>query len=157
MKADDRGRLFIKQYEGFSTKPYLCTAGVPTIGYGSTMYPNGKRVTMKDKEITQAEAEVIFNWHLSLFERDVTFLTKTVVLTRNMFNAVLSFAYNVGTDIDQDDIPEGLGDSTLLKLILNNPSDPAIAKEFAKWNKSNGKVTNGLVNRRAAEAKLYFQ
>ena len=88
-------------------------------------------------------------------EEIVNNLLKTTV-TQNQFNALVSFAYNVGSDIDADDIPEGLGDSTLLKKVNKNPNDLSIMAEFLKWNKSNGKVSNGLVKRRKLEAKLYF-
>jgi len=46
----------IKEFEGYSSKPYLCPANIPTIGYGNTMYANGERVTMDDPEIDKAEA-----------------------------------------------------------------------------------------------------
>lgn len=152
-----KGKDFIKSYEGFSSTPYRCSAGVPTIGFGSTMYPNGRKVTMQDKAITKDEADKIFEWHLSLFERDVEYLTKSVFLNQNQFNSLVSFAYNLGSDIDADNIAEGLGDSTLLKRVLINPNDPTIANEFAKWNKAGGKVVKGLTTRRLAEAKMYFE
>jgi len=60
-------------------------------------------------------------------------------------------------DIDIDMIAEGLGDSTLLKLVKRNPLDVNIAKEFAKWNKAKGVVNNGLTTRRKKEAELYFK
>lgn len=147
---------FIKSKEGFSTKPYLCSAGVPTIGFGSTLYPNGVRVTLADKEITKERAEEIFDWHLSLFEKDVNFLLAGVNVNQNQFDALLSFAYNVGSDIDQDNIPEGLGDSTLLKKVRNNPEDVSIEQEFLKWNKAKGVPVRGLTLRRQQEANIYF-
>lgn len=66
----------------------------------------------------------------------------------------MSFAYNVGLDIDDDDIAEGLGDSTLLKKHRRGDYAGAAA-EFAKWNKAKGKVLSGLTRRRAAEAAIY--
>lgn len=145
----------IMNFEGLSLKPYLCSAGVPTIGFGNTYYPNGKKVTMRDKPITKEYAIEIFKFIADLFAKDVNNLLKTTV-TQNQFNALVSFAYNVGSDIDADDIPEGLGDSTLLKKVNKDPNDLSIMAEFLKWNKSNGKVSNGLVKRRKLEAKLYF-
>ena len=142
-------------FDIMSLKPYLCTSSIPTIGFGNTFYPNGKKVTMRDKPITKEYAIEIFKFIADLFAKDVNNLLKTTV-TQNQFNALVSFAYNVGSDIDADDIPEGLGDSTLLKKVNKNPNDLSIMAEFLKWNKSNGKVSNGLVKRRKLEAKLYF-
>jgi lysozyme len=147
----------IKQFEGCKLKPYLCPAGVPTIGWGSTRYPNGVKVSMKDPAITQQKADEMLLFDLQAFEKDVTFLTKGVTLTQNNFDGLVDFAYNVGSDIDIDSTPEGLGDSTLLKKVLKNPNDPSIAAEFAKWNKSKGVVQQGLVKRRKADADLYFK
>ena len=155
IKLNEEGYQMIMNFEGLSLKPYLCSAGVPTIGYGNTYYPNGKKVTLKDKPITKEYAIEIFKFIADLFAKDVNNLLKTTV-TQNQFNALVSFAYNVGSDIDADDIPEGLGDSTLLKKVNKNPNDLSIMAEFLKWNKSNGKVSNGLVKRRKLEAKLYF-
>ena len=156
MKLDQKGIDLIHSFEGLSLTPYICPAGVPTIGWGNTYYPNGKKVTMKDKAITREQADEIFAFVLSLFERDVTQLVGNTPITQNQFNALVSFAYNVGSDIDADDIPEGLGDSTLLKKVKANPNDPTIRNEFAKWNKSNGKPLAGLIRRRSMEADLYF-
>ena len=150
------GYELICDFEGLSLKPYLCSAGVPTIGYGNTYYPNGKKVTLKDKVITKEYAFEIFKFIADLFAKDVNSLVKSE-LTQNQFNALVSFAYNVGSDIDQDSIPEGLGDSTLLKKVNTNPNDISIINEFLKWNKANGVVVQGLVTRRKKEASLYFK
>lgn len=155
IKLNEEGYQMIMNFEGLSLKPYLCSAGVPTIGYGNTYYPNGKKVTLKDKPITKEYAIEIFKFIADLFAKDVNSLLKTTV-TQNQFNALVSFAYNLGSDIDADDIPEGLGDSTLLKKVNKNPNDLTILNEFLKWVRSNGKISNGLVKRRKLEAKLYF-
>ena len=155
MKLNEEGYQMIMNFEGLSLKPYMCSSSIPTIGFGNTYYPNGKKVTMRDKPITKEYAIEIFKFIADLFAKDVNNLLKTTV-TQNQFNALVSFAYNVGSDIDADDIPEGLGDSTLLKKVNKNPNDLSIMTEFLKWNKSNGKVSNGLVKRRKLEAKLYF-
>lgn len=154
MRTTANGIKLIQYFEKCVLHPYLCPAGVPTIGWGNTFYPNGKKVTMKDKPVTQARADEIFIFVLSLFEKEVQSLLK-VQLWPNQFDALVSFAYNVGTDIDQDDIPEGLGDSTLLKIINANPLSSRIPGEFAKWNKSNDVVMPGLVSRRRIEAHYY--
>ena len=161
MDISPAGIYLIKQFEGFGEqlpdgkiKSYKCPAGVWTIGWGSTLYPNGQKVGPNDV-ITRQRAEEVFLWHVSLFVKDVNFLVKTQ-LTQNQFDALVSFAYNVGSDVDIDTIPEGLGDSTLLKKVNANPNDPTIANEFNKWIKAAGKELPGLIKRRAAESKLYF-
>ena len=111
---------------------------------------------MRDKPITQAVAYWMLKQTVNMFAKDVDNLV-TSTINQNQFNALVSFAYNVGSDIDQDNIPEGLGDSTLLRKVNANPKDPSIAREFAKWNKANNKVNNGLIKRRQREANLYFK
>lgn len=155
MNLDSNGYKLITDFEGLSLKPYLCSAGVPTIGYGNTFYPNGRKVTMKDIPITKEYAFEIFKFVADLFAKDVASLIKSQV-TQNQFNALVSFAYNLGTDIDADNIAEGLGDSTLLKKVNINPNDLTIKQEFLKWNKAAGKVVNGLTKRRIREAEIYF-
>jgi lysozyme len=158
MKTAKPGIDLICSFEaphGPDLKPYLCPAGKTTIAFGNTYYPNGRKVTMKDPPITVAQANEIFQFFIGRFEREVISLLKKPV-NQNQFDALVCFAYNCGSDIDQDDIPEGLGDSTLLKLVNQNPNDPAIRAEFLKWNKGGGKVLNGLIARRTAEAELYF-
>jgi lysozyme len=160
-KLSPEGSKLIKFFEGLKKvlpdgkiAAYICPAGVPTIGYGSTMYPNGQKVNIKDV-ITLQRAEEIFAWHVGLFEKDVNSLVKTI-LQPHQFDALVSFAYNLGSDIDADLIAEGLGDSTLLKKVNANPNDPTIKDEFVKWNKAGGHVLAGLTKRRQMEADLYF-
>jgi lysozyme len=155
MKLDQAGYQLIQEFEGLRLKPYLCSAGVPTIGYGNTVYPNGRKVTLKDAPITKEFAEQMFHSTANLFAKDVSSLIKSKV-NQNQFNALVDFAYNLGTDIDADDIPEGLGDSTLLKKVNRDPNDKTITNEFLKWNKANGIVNKGLTNRRKKESQIYL-
>lgn len=155
MELNNQGYKIICDFEGLRLKPYLCSAGVPTIGYGNTFYPSGAKVTMRDKLITKEYAFEIFKTVANMFAKNVNSLITSKV-NQNQFNSLVSFAYNVGTDIDQDNIPEGLGDSTLLKKINLNPNNITISNEFAKWNKSLGKVNKGLVTRRKKESDIYF-
>jgi lysozyme len=146
-KTSEKGINLIKKYEGFSAKPYLCPAKIPTIGYGATFYPNGKKVTMSDKQITEAEATELLKNMLTRFEQYVdSFCVDT--LTQNQFDALVSFCYNVG--------PTNLKNSTLLKKVNNNPNDETINDEFMKWTRGGGKVLKGLVTRRKSESELYF-
>lgn len=155
MTLDNKGYLLIAQFEGLRLKPYLCSAGVPTIGYGSTFYPSGRKVTMSDKPITQETAFWMLKQVANMFAKDVDSLV-TSNINQNQFNALVSFAFNLGSDIDSDNIPEGLGDSRLLRRVNANPNDPEISREFVKWNKAGGRVLDGLTKRRLKEAELYF-
>ena len=154
MKTSKAGLDLIKKFEGFRAKPYLCSAGVPTIGYGTTVYPNGIKVKLSDQKITQQLAESFLQNHVNVIEKEVSSLVK-VPLKQNQFDALVSFAYNVGSDIDEDTKAEGLGDSTLLKL-LNAGDIVGASKQFELWNKAGGKVSNGLIGRRKAEKTLFF-
>ena len=147
MILDNKGYLLITKFEGLSLKPYLCSAKIPTIGYGNTYYPDGKRVTLLDKEITKKEAFDMFKELANRFAKRVDTLV-TSNLNQNQFNALVSFAYNVGTG--------NFASSTLLKKVNKNPNDLTIKDEFLRWNKAGGKVINGLTNRRNEEADLYF-
>lgn len=146
---DKAGYDLIKKYEGCKLVAYLCPARVWTIGYGHT----GTDVT-KGLIITQAKAEELLKQDVRQFEEDVNKLVR-VDITQNMFNALVSFAYNVGSDIDVDDIPEGLGDSSLLRYVNNGDFESAAA-EFSKWNKARGKVLKGLIDRREDERRMFL-
>jgi len=147
MILDNKGYLFITKHEGLSLKPYLCPAKIPTIGYGNTYYSDGKRVTLLDKDITKQEAFEMFKEIANRFAKRVDTLV-TSNINQNQFNALVSFAYNVGTG--------NFSSSTLLKKINKNPNDLTLKAEFLRWNKAGGKVINGLTNRRNEEADLYF-
>ena len=147
-KTGTAGIELIKKFEGFMSKPYKCPAGIPTIGYGATFYPDGKKVTMNDKAITEAEGTALLASMLTKFEQYVdSYCIDTI--TQNQFDALVSFCYNLG--------PNNLKSSTLLKKVNLNPNDETIRAEFMKWTKAGGKVLKGLTLRRTAEADLYFK
>jgi lysozyme len=147
MKLDKKGYDLIKEFEGLKLKPYLCSASVPTIGYGSTYYENGKKVKLTDAPITKERADDLFQIVADDFAKRVLPLIKKP-LTQNQFNSIVSFAFNLGV--------RALQNSTLLRLVNINPNDANIAKEFLKWNKAGGRVLQGLTNRRIKESALYF-
>ena len=147
MKLNTQGYRLICMFEGFSAKPYLCSAKVPTIGYGNTYYLNGKKVTLLDKPITELEAFEMFKTIADKFADKVSKLVTTPV-DQNQFNALVSLAYNIG--------PANFQKSTLLRKVNFNQNDPSIRAEFLKWNKAGGQVLKGLTIRRKAEADLYF-
>jgi lysozyme len=147
MKLNTQGYRLICMFEGFSAKPYLCSAKVPTIGYGNCYYLNGRRVTLLDKPITELEAFEMFKAIADKFADKVSKLVTTPV-DQNQFNALVSLAYNIG--------PANFQKSTLLRKVNFNHNDPSIRTEFLKWNKAGGQVLKGLTIRRTAEADLYF-
>jgi lysozyme len=147
MKLNKEGYDLIKLFEGLRLKPYLCSAKVPTIAYGSTFYENNKKVLMSDPPITKQRAEELLQLNADRFARKVMNLVKKPI-TQNQLNALTSFAYNVGSG--------ALASSTLLKKVNVNPNDITIRNEFLRWNKANGVALKGLTNRRIKEADLYF-
>lgn len=147
-KIDNEGFALITKWEGLKLTPYLCSAGVPTIGYGSTRYPNGSKVKLTDKPITKGQAFEIFFATISTYEKAVFTLTPDEI-NQNQFNSLVSFAYNLGVN--------ALKNSTLLKKVNANLNDPNIADEFRKWVNAGGKKMTGLVNRREDEIKMYFK
>lgn len=147
MRVDTNGLNLIKQFEGFSGKPYLDSVGMPTIGYGFTYYPNGKRVTMNDSPISEEHATTLLAEIIKPYEVGVDSMTRDDI-TQNQFNALVSFAYNLGV--------KSLQGSTLLKKVNRNPNDKTIRDEFLKWVNAGGKKLQGLVNRRNKEAEVYF-
>jgi lysozyme len=144
----------IKIIEGCELEAYLCPAGVPTIGIGSTMYPDGKRVKLGDK-ITEERAEELLMWELETKSASVRSFLDKVVYNQNQFDALVSFAFNLGLG--------ALQGSTLLKKVRKNPNDPTIHDEFMKWIKVRNPKTkvleksNGLTRRRKLESALYFK
>jgi lysozyme len=146
-KLSLKGFELIKRFEGLKLKAYLCPAGIPTIGYGNTYYPNGKKVTLQDEPITQSIADKLLESLMPPYEKAVDSFCRDDI-NQNQFDALVSFAYNLGVG--------NLQKSTLIKKVNLNPIDVTIADEFLKWNKANGTVLKGLTTRRQAEADLYF-
>lgn len=143
-----KGINLIKKYEGLSLKPYKCPAGLATIGYGATYYPNGIKVKLTDKSISEYEASTMLTNMVRHYEIAVDSYTRDD-LNQSQFDALVSFAYNCGLG--------NLKSSTLLKKVNANPNDTSIRQEFLKWNKGGGKVLAGLTKRRIEEANLYYE
>jgi lysozyme len=135
-------------FEGYKPKAYLCPASVVTIGFGSTMYTDGRKIKLGDT-INEQQANELLMWEL----RNKAFALHGLNLNQNQFDSCLSFIYNLGIG--------AFAKSTLKKKILLNPNDATIKDEFLKWNKArvNGQLTElkGLTRRRIAEADLYFK
>lgn len=129
----------VKRFEGCRLKAYLCPAGKPTIGYGST-----ENVQL-GMEITQAEANDRLRKDMQAAADGVSKYCKTK-LSQNQFDALVSFTYNIGVG--------RFAGSTLLRL-LNSGDLSGAAAQFPRWNKADGKTLPGLVTRRAAEQALF--
>lgn len=145
-KSSENCFAIVKAFEGISLKAYKCPAGIWTIGFGNTFYPDGTRVK-EGEVITEARAIDLLKSTLDFFEKQVDNMTRDDI-SQNQFDALVDFAYNVGHG--------NLKSSTLLKLVNHNPKDAAIKDEFLKWNKVKGTALKGLTRRRSSEAHLYF-
>ena len=138
----------IKLFEGYKPKAYLCPAGVPTIGFGSTMYTDGRKIKLGDT-INEKQGNELLMWEL----KNKSIALQGLNLNQNQFDSCLSFIYNLGIG--------AFAKSTLRKKIVLNPNDATIKDEFLKWNKARvgGELIElkGLTRRRISEAELYFK
>lgn len=143
MKIDKYGEKLIKQFESCSLTAYKVDKSEKyyTIGWGHY----GKDVG-KNAIITKETAEKLFRKDIKYFETSVNSCLK-VKVTQSMFNALVSFTYNVGFGAFKN--------STLLKYV-NKKQFKKASKEFKKWNKCGGKVLKGLIKRRMLE-KIEFE
>ena len=137
----------IKRFEGWRSKPYLCSANVPTIGWGSTMYENGDRVTLDDPEISKERGQELFELDAERFLLQVYKACPVLTKHQNKAAAILSWTYNLG--------PARLRSSTMRTRINKEEWEEAV-QELKRWNLAAGKVTKGLVLRREAEATLFL-
>lgn len=147
-KVNKAGIDLIKSFEGLFLKPYLDPIKIPTIGYGTIKYENGKSVTMADPAITEERAIELLEWEVNEKAHNVERMVK-VQINDNEFAALVSFAYNVGWP--------ALEKSTLMKLLNSNADRAAVADQFLRWNKAGGKELAGLTRRRQAERSLFLQ
>lgn len=144
----ENGLKIIKEFEGFSSKPYLCSAGVPTIGYGATFYENGKKVKMSDAPITIDKANELLKFHVQRFADAVDRYVQRKI-NQNQYDALVSLCYNIG--------PVAFKNSRLLKYVNTQPdNENTITKGFLAWRFVGKKEIKGLKNRRLKEIKLYF-
>lgn len=138
----------IKQFEGLRLTPYLCSAGVPTIGYGSTFYDDGRKVTLQDAPISKERAEDLLQFSLYHQFLPATLRQCPVLVAHDKkLSAVVSFVYNLGA---------GRLQSSTLRRKINAQEWDAASNEFLKWNKGGGKVLRGLDLRRKAERALFL-
>lgn len=73
-----------------------------------------------------------------------------VSLTQEQFDALTIFCYNIGVN--------GFKNSSVIKIINSEKTNyTSLYDAWMSWNKSNGKVNEGLKNRRNAEYKIYSE
>ena len=139
MNISKEGLALIKRFEGCELKAYRCPANVLTIGYGHT-----KNVT-EDMEITQQEANDMLDEELIEYCEYIDKMVK-VSLNQNQFDALVAWIYNLG--------PTNFRNSTLL-TVLNQERYSDVPEQIKRWNKADGKILDGLIKRREAEALLF--
>jgi lysozyme len=135
----------IASFEGFRTRAALAPDGQWTLGFGHT-------ATARDGlSVTRSEAEDLLRWDLLPIE-DMVRQAALTPLSQNQFDALVSFAYNIGI--------ENFRTCNVLKY-LNQGQPVAAALSMHAWRRApvNGRVLtiDALVRRRAAEAALFLE
>lgn len=141
----DKALKLIKRFEGLRLEAYLDGGGVPTIGWGTTIYHNNTKVKLGDT-ITQEKAHEELLQHC-IKTQDSILQIVSVELSENQLSALISFVYNIGL--------EAFKSSTMLKLI-NESSFKSAAKQFDRWVYDNKVKIKGLVYRRLYEKELFL-
>ena len=135
-----------KQFEGYRAKPYLCPAGVATIGYGSTYYADKRKVTLEDPSMDEPTAR-----ELLMVELEHTYLPGALrncpglITYVRKCNAIVDFCYNLGI---------GRLQTSTLKRKVNAGDWEGAKEQLMLWSKGGGKVLPGLLKRRTAECAL---
>lgn len=156
MQLSEAGMALLNEFEGFRSKPYRDSVGKPTIGWGTTYYPDGTPVRMSDKPVTRTEAARIKQAVLNQdFSPAVNMMFADEIergeITQNMFDALISLVYNIGV--------MGLKASSIYRNIKAGRY-VAAADSFLLYNKGrvNGrlKYIEGLASRRGKERALFL-
>lgn len=135
------------QFEGFSSKPYLCPANYWTIGYGTVYKPDGSRVTASHPEISKALALEWLDYELAHnYMPAVLAATPNALKHPQVLGALTDFAYNLGGARYRA--------STLARCVGQEQWTQAV-DQLRLWTRGGGRVLPGLVRRRAAEAKFF--
>ena len=147
MKVSDDCIKMIKHHEGVRLKPYKDPIGLWTVGVGH-LIGDGKTLPIEwFRTFTMDEVDELLKKDLQRFERGVLRLCPNY-LTQSRFDALVSFAFNVGL---------GNLQASTLRQKHNRNDILGAAKEFLRWNKAGGKVFRGLTIRRQDESNLYLQ
>lgn len=134
-----------RRFEGCYLKPYLCPAGVPTIGFGATRYEDGTRVTLFDQPITRERAERLLLWEVRSVCLPAVIRLCPGIDDPHRLAAIIDFTFNLGSG--------RLASSTLRRRIAASRWVDVPA-ELRKWVRGGGRILPGLVTRRNAEAAL---
>lgn len=154
MTIAKEGIALIKEFEGMHTrlaggmvKPYYCPSRVATVGIGTTVWPDGRKVQITDAPITEARAEECLMLDLDRKYAPPVDRAITVPMHSLMRAAAVSLAYNIGTG--------AFGKSTALRMI-NQRRFSEVPRAFAMYRMGGGKVLGGLERRRKAEALMFL-
>lgn len=150
MSLSDKGFEMLAVFEGFRSAPYRDSVGVPTIGYGNTYYLDGRKVKMSDPPISRDEAKKL---KMAVINRDFAPVVNRLLadqiangqITQNMFDALISLAYNIGVD--------GLSKSSVIRHLKNGEKQKA-ADAFLLWKNAGGKPI--LLKRRQKERAVFL-
>lgn len=135
----------IRRFEGLRLKPYLCPAGVATIGYGSTAYGTGHKVKLTDRPISEPVAEAMMQRDAAVFARAAANLSPVLWFDAGKHSAIADFCYNLGTTRYK---------ASTLRRRIDAGDWKGAEEELAKWVWGGGKRLPGLILRRQAEALL---
>lgn len=141
-------RQIIAQFEGLRLKAYKDPVGIPTIGFGTTRYPDGKKVQLGDV-CSEKQANDWLDDYIVKKIFPVIMPALKADVSNNQFCAMISLAYNIG--------PSGLKRSPLFKRLNEGAPKLEVADLFLRHNKAGGKVLAGLTRRRKAERELFLK
>lgn len=144
MSSIEIASALARRFEGFYAKPYLCPAGVATIGFGATRYEDGRPVSLADPPITKERAEQLLQHELHGCLVTVLKLCHAAD-TEGRIAALVDFTFNLGS---------GRLRASTLRRKVNAGQWDQVPAELAKWTRGGGRVLPGLVARRKAEAAL---
>ena len=158
MKVSDAAKAMIKHHEGVRTRPYRCPALLWTVGVGHVIDPKHTNIPFNerrslpipdgwDRSLTMGEVDAILSQDLARFERGVARLCPAVVNHQGQFDALVSFAFNVGL---------GNLQRSSIRMRYNRGDIEGAADAFLMWTKAAGKVLPGLVKRRNDERALFL-
>lgn len=138
-------------FEGMELKAYKCPAGVWTIGVGHTGSVDGVPIG-KGMIISEIQAMALLRQDIRNIEQYLNRQSFAKILTQGMFDALVSFIFNVGTGAFQT--------STMRRKLCLNAAPEEIAREFGKWvyGSVGGKKERlaGLVRRREREREMFL-
>lgn len=141
-------KTLIRRFEGWRSRPYLCPAGIPTIGYGATYYPDGRRVRLSDPPLSLLEGEALLDHDADAYERLAVKISPRLLTEPVRAQAIADFVYNLGAARYR---------GSTLRRKVNEGNWPEAAEQLGRWVFGGGRKLPGLVVRRAADATLILQ